>query len=146
MKLAVAVDLSDDNADQVVQRAAQWVQQVGGTLDVLHVEGARYALDWVGDPAVRDLMKVEAEGLRKKDAGRLARLMEVIPEARRGHARLLEGSPVHALVEASPAYDALMVATHGHTGFTHFWLGSVAEQVVRKARCTVIVLRLTPQE
>jgi nucleotide-binding universal stress UspA family protein len=53
---------------------------------------------------------------------------------------------VEALVEASTGYRALVVATHGRTGFAHFWMGSIAEQIVRGAHCPVIVLRTTSQQ
>ncbi len=142
MKLAVAIDLTDEHPERVLDRAGAWVARVGGTLDVLNVEGPRYALDWVGDPAVRRLMQAEAEQLRHKDAARLTGLLARLPEAHRGAARLLEGQPVQALVGAAKGYDALLIATHGRRGLDHFWLGSVAEQVVRQAACPVVVLRL----
>jgi nucleotide-binding universal stress UspA family protein len=33
------------------------------------------------------------------------------------------------------------MGTHGHTGLKHFFLGSVAEKVVRVATCPVLVTR-----
>ena len=37
--------------------------------------------------------------------------------------------------------DYIVVATHGRTGLKHMLLGSVAEQVVRHAPCSVFVVR-----
>jgi universal stress protein A len=37
--------------------------------------------------------------------------------------------------------DVIVMGTHGRTGLKHFFLGSVAEHVVRHARCPVLVLR-----
>lgn len=37
--------------------------------------------------------------------------------------------------------DLLVLATHGRTGLVHFVLGSVAEAVVRKASCPVLIIR-----
>jgi nucleotide-binding universal stress UspA family protein len=37
--------------------------------------------------------------------------------------------------------DWIVVGTHGHTGFKHALLGSVAERVVRHAPCSVLVAR-----
>jgi nucleotide-binding universal stress UspA family protein len=37
--------------------------------------------------------------------------------------------------------DLLVVGTHGRTGLRHALLGSVAEKVVRKAPCPVLVVR-----
>jgi nucleotide-binding universal stress UspA family protein len=33
------------------------------------------------------------------------------------------------------------MATHGRTGISHFFLGSVAERVVREASCPVLTIR-----
>jgi nucleotide-binding universal stress UspA family protein len=37
--------------------------------------------------------------------------------------------------------DLIIMPTHGLTGLKHAWLGSVAERVVQKADCTVLVVR-----
>lgn len=39
--------------------------------------------------------------------------------------------------------DLIVIATHGHTGLLHTLLGSVAEKVIRYAKCPVLVT--TPQ-
>lgn len=41
-------------------------------------------------------------------------------------------------------FDVLVMGTHGYTGLKHAIMGSVAEKVVRKARCPVLVVH--PQE
>jgi nucleotide-binding universal stress UspA family protein len=55
------------------------------------------------------------------------------------------GPPADAILEDAvrrPA-DLIVVGTHGRTGLTRITLGSVAEQVVRKADCSVLVVRLS---
>jgi nucleotide-binding universal stress UspA family protein len=37
--------------------------------------------------------------------------------------------------------DLVVMGTHGRTGLTHMLLGSVAEQVVHNAECSVLTLR-----
>jgi universal stress protein A len=37
--------------------------------------------------------------------------------------------------------DLIVLATHGHTGLRHVFLGSVAENVVRHASCPVLTVR-----
>lgn len=37
--------------------------------------------------------------------------------------------------------DLIVIGTHGHTGFSHLILGSVAEYVVRHAACPVLTVR-----
>jgi len=40
--------------------------------------------------------------------------------------------------------DLIVMATHGRTGAKRFFVGSVAEKVVRGARCPVLTLRMAP--
>ena len=44
------------------------------------------------------------------------------------------------LAEAEHA-DLIVIATHGSTGLRHFVFGSVAEKVVRVAKCAVLVVK-----
>jgi nucleotide-binding universal stress UspA family protein len=45
------------------------------------------------------------------------------------------------LVSQDDAFDLVVMGTHGRTGLAHLFLGSVAERVVRSARCGVLVVR-----
>jgi nucleotide-binding universal stress UspA family protein len=40
--------------------------------------------------------------------------------------------------------DLIVIATQGHTGWSHLLLGSVAEKVIRHARCPVFCVREQP--
>jgi universal stress protein A len=56
---------------------------------------------------------------------------------------LLEGAPWDRIVEAARTAraDLVIMGTQGRTGLRHALLGSVAEKVVRHARCSVLVVR-----
>lgn len=56
---------------------------------------------------------------------------------------VVDGDPGSALVHAGarPGVALLVLATHGRTGLARVALGSVAEHVVRHARCNVLVVR-----
>jgi hypothetical protein len=41
--------------------------------------------------------------------------------------------------------DIIITSTHGLTGFKHVLIGSIAEQVVRHAPCSVLVVPSHPQ-
>jgi nucleotide-binding universal stress UspA family protein len=56
--------------------------------------------------------------------------------------RVEEGDPAAEIlrVAAEAGADLIVMGTHGRTGLRHLLLGSVAEQVVRKAPCPVLTL------
>lgn len=119
MKVMAAVDIAD-KSDQVVQAAARWAAKLGASLDLVYaasdIEGARDRL--------------------------LVLRQDNIPEAIRGEARVLQGRPLDILPLATEGYDALLIATHGRPWFARAALGSVADRLVRTARCPVCVMPL----
>ena len=58
-----------------------------------------------------------------------------------------DGSPVIDICTFAKNYDVdlIITSTHGFTGFTHVLIGSVAEQVVRYAPCSVLVVPSHPR-
>lgn len=58
----------------------------------------------------------------------------------RAVAQLEIGYPANVLIELSKQADLVVIGTHGRSGFQHLVLGSVAERVVRMAKCPVLVV------
>ncbi len=60
----------------------------------------------------------------------------------------LEGSPFVEIVRYAreQKIDLVVIATHGRTGLKHVLFGSVAEKVVRKAPCPVLVVKRGERE
>ena len=56
---------------------------------------------------------------------------------------LLEGDPAQQIARASRSKraDLLVVGTHGRTGLTKFFVGSVAARLVATASCPVVTVR-----
>lgn len=54
-----------------------------------------------------------------------------------------EGPAIHEILEyaAHEKIDLIVLATHGRTGLKHLVMGSVAENVVRTAKCPVLTVR-----
>ena len=44
------------------------------------------------------------------------------------------------------SHDVIILSTHGRTGLAHVFLGSTAEQVVRRADCHVLIVRENERE
>jgi len=57
--------------------------------------------------------------------------------------KLLIGDPATAIVEAAEEVgaDFIVMGTHGRTGLTRLLMGSVAEAIVRKAKCPVLTVK-----
>lgn len=53
------------------------------------------------------------------------------------------GSPARAILNYISHHDIdlVVMGTHGHTGLSHLFLGSIAERVVRMAACPVLTVR-----
>lgn len=60
----------------------------------------------------------------------------------------VKGSPGPEIVEmaADEGADLIVMGTHGRSGLKHMLMGSVAQHVVRRARCPVLTLRLSDVE
>ena len=58
-----------------------------------------------------------------------------------------DGSPVLDICSFAKEHDVdlIITSTHGLTGFKHVLIGSIAEQVVRHAPCSVLVVPSHPQ-
>jgi nucleotide-binding universal stress UspA family protein len=56
---------------------------------------------------------------------------------------LLVGDPAKAIADIAESQhaDMIVLGTHGRTGITRFLMGSVAEAVVRKAKCPVLTIK-----
>lgn len=74
-------------------------------------------------------------------------LVKLTDRAKKAGARavglLREGDPAQQIVGAarSTRADLLVVGTHGRTGLTRFFVGSVAARVVATAPCPVLTVR-----
>jgi nucleotide-binding universal stress UspA family protein len=57
--------------------------------------------------------------------------------------RLMIGTPAGAIVHLAEkeGVDMIVMPTHGRTGLVRLLMGSVAEEVVRKAKCPVLTVK-----
>jgi nucleotide-binding universal stress UspA family protein/quercetin dioxygenase-like cupin family protein len=62
--------------------------------------------------------------------------------------RVAEGNPPKEILRLAQALkcDVIVMGTHGRTGLDRLLTGSVAEEVLRKAVCPVLVVRMPPTE
>ena len=55
--------------------------------------------------------------------------------------RILAGNPAEAINDASKDYDMIVMSSIGRSGVSKYLIGSVAEKVVKGAKCPVTVIR-----
>lgn len=123
-------------ARHAAELAAQLVQP-GGAITLLHVleMPTRYG------GAIPD--EETARALAPHSAGYLddwaAKLRQRCPDIRI-HSRVgSPGAQILGALERDHTVDLVCMGSHGRTGLRHLLLGSVAEKVVRHARCPVLV-------
>jgi universal stress protein A len=127
---------------QGIQCAYELAQTFGAKLLLLHV------IELQAYPVEIFLPSAEGTTLLD-DLERQARLDldQLLPKARDVKVEVtcqaVVGTPYHKIVEVAAAerVDLIVMATHGRTGLSHLFVGSVAERVVRTAPCPVLTIR-----
>lgn len=54
---------------------------------------------------------------------------------------IVEGQPAQCIVDASNDYDMIVLSPLGHSMVADLLMGSVAEKVIRHAKCSVVIVR-----
>lgn len=93
------------------------------------------------DPAV--VWNTMDDETRKQHVEKVFRQRFNAPEYQKVHFTVAIGDPATEIINYAKAeqIDLIVIPSHGRTGLSHFFLGSVAEKVIRYAHCPVLVLR-----
>ena len=141
-QVLVPVDFSDDS--RIGLRTARDIVADPTDLHVLYV----LPIMEVADPGViwetidDESRREHAEAALRKEVGEQGLGAEARISVR-------FGNPGHEIAAFAEEIDAglIVVSSHGRTGLRHLLLGSVADRVVRLAKCPVLVLkRNTPSD
>jgi nucleotide-binding universal stress UspA family protein len=134
-KVLYATDFST-LGQTALEMATSLARDRGATLVVVHAEEPPMA--YGGGEFYYGIEEPNREELKRM-------LVEVVPTdpAVPYEHRLMIGSPATAIIEMARQENAelIVMATHGRTGLTRLLMGSVAEEVVRKAECPVLVVK-----
>lgn len=143
-RILVPTDFSP-HADRALCYATTLAHRLGAELDLLHVVDDPFASGaWTSAeiyvPTVVELVNDFIDSAKQ----RLAKLTE--GAAALGltvHVEVVTGRAAQAIIDhaAANGCDLIVMGTHGRTGLSHAILGSVAEQVVRRASCPVLTIR-----
>jgi len=137
-RILVPVDFSDCSLD-ALEYAAVVAQQAKASLLLLHVlEPVSYGLDFtLGHSRTREQVR-EAWTKRLEELASSLTVPHVPVES-----RLRGGLPADSILDSARTLpcDLIVMGTHGRRGISHAFSGSVAEAVLRKARCPVLTVR-----
>jgi nucleotide-binding universal stress UspA family protein len=136
----VPIDFSP-YAEQALDYAIALAQKLQARVTLLHViqpplvAGADMGV-WPS-PAFIDDLETAITGDME---GYLAR---VTAAGLAGEIAVVHGVPFQEILDTAKArqVDLIIMGTHGRTGLTHVFLGSVVEKVVRLAPCPVLIAR-----
>jgi nucleotide-binding universal stress UspA family protein len=139
-KILVPVDFLPHSAE-AVRRALDLATEHAEVVLFYAYEPAEY-------PAIPGDVLYDAEQLHSMSAKVRARLEAVRHEAdpfgrHRISTRIVQGTPVRAIIDAvtRERFDLIVMGTHGRTGVGRVVLGSIAEQVMRRAPCPVLTIK-----
>lgn len=134
-KILFPTDFSD-YGQEALRWATSLARDSGATLIIAHVEEPPMA--YGGGEMYLPAEEGDREELRRS----LVKIVPSDPGVRFEH-KLLAGEPATAIVEAAEEENAdlIVLGTHGRTGLTRLLMGSVAEAVVRRARCPVLTVK-----
>ena len=130
---AVIAQFRRDRCEVQVFHAVDWERNL--PLSSMFAEGPAAAQDVLAE---RDRLCVAGRALVEQAAARLHAAGFTASAT-----ALPEGEARGAILEAATDWraDLIVVGSHGRTGLDRFLLGSVAESIVRRARCSVQVVR-----
>ncbi len=137
-RILVPIDFSDCSLD-ALEYAAVVARQAKASVDLLHVlEPVSYGLDFTLSHA--DERKHRRETLTKRLED-LSDALSAAGVAVRSHVR--GGLPADSILDDARSLpsDLIVMGTHGRRGLSHVMAGSVAEGVLRRARCPVLAVR-----
>lgn len=143
--ILVPIDFSH-GSEEAIEYALNLARALDREVDVLHVyERGEIASAMVpGTNVQADAEASRAAALATLDRFRAAAQGK---EGARASIRAEEGHPAHVILEMieREGYGLVVMGTHERSGFDRFVQGSVAELVVRRAKCPVVTVHL-PRE
>jgi nucleotide-binding universal stress UspA family protein len=135
--ILVGVDFGETSA-AAVRLAGELARQLGATLTAVHAETLDAPPYFTSEQI--EALEVERRRARAAAARYLLAFVTAHTPVTAG-VRIEDGPPAEAILRASEGADLVVVGTHGYRGARRWWLGSVAERVVRMSRVPVIVTR-----
>ncbi|HVC19863.1 MAG TPA: universal stress protein [Vicinamibacterales bacterium] len=134
--VVVAVDFGEASA-QAVALAAAIAAAGGGRLTLVHAETLEAPPYFTAD----QIDAIEHQRIAAREEAR--RYLTRFGQRRTGGhpfaAEIVDGPPAEAVLRAGAAADLIAMGTHGRRGPGRWWMGSVAERVLRRTGVPLLV-------
>jgi nucleotide-binding universal stress UspA family protein len=142
MKLVVAID-GEQSAKSALSHILKEKYASDTEIHLIHVIVPSFA-----DAPVAGIPDVVAEE-KKEEQTVLDGMARTLKESLdiKATSEILTGETADVIAQACKEYgaDQCIVPSHARHGFSRLWFGSVADEIVDAAPCTVVVLKM-PQE
>lgn len=145
-KILIPLDMSEESAC-ILQAAVKMAGREESEIHVLHVvddsDYRRKGLYATG---------ISVSKLREDTFLAMESRLELLASRVFGKVKVrtmvMWGDPVKDIIQTAKAgdFDLIVMATHGRRGVNRFFMGSVTEEVMRRAHCSVLVLRAKTSE
>ncbi|NOS69117.1 MAG: universal stress protein [Verrucomicrobia bacterium] len=142
--ILVPIDFSDCSK-KALEYALPFAREHKAVITLLYVAEPGYG---AGEYGGIDYARLEGS-MKEEGERELAKIAEEQLHGEVSAVTLVRlGSPSREIIEAAESLpaDLIVISTHGRTGLKHVLLGSVAEHVVQRAPCPVLVVRERERE
>jgi len=145
-KILYATDMSKPSVPALAY-AARIALCCGAELHCIHVLDLEHEFFIEGGYIAPLVLKapLPTAQLKKKAGKELARFMKkhLPSRCKVVDSKVILGKPFEGIIRYARAkhMDMIVLGTHGHSALASMLMGSVAEKVVRKARCAVLTVR-----
>ncbi|MEX0612206.1 MAG: universal stress protein [Pirellulales bacterium] len=119
--------------------ASRLARESGALLLIVHVDDMGDLNALMGEAGY---LYGTTEAARQEAKERLSRVKPTVANVRYEH-HYLTGSPVAELLKFAECeeVDLIVMGSHGRTGLSRLLMGSIAEGVMRKATCPVLIVK-----
>ncbi len=125
----------EEGSVAALKLAEKLVAKESGTLILLHVVPVVLApMEWALEPY---------KAAEQEARTRLEAIAQRLAQGFKRELIVCVGDPAQGILDTAKNLmpDLIVMSTHGRSGLAHFFLGSVAERVIREAPCPVLTVR-----
>lgn len=141
--ILIGTDFSDPS-EHAVRAAATWAKALGAKVTLAHalavpeLSAGALSQPYQAHAELEQAVHEHLDAVKERFLGGLDAKTVLV---RGGH-------PAEALAElaSSEGVDVIVVGTHGRTGMARLLIGSVAERLVRLARCAVMTVPIPTED